>query len=203
VRTEQPRVQAEDLVTNREPGDRPAGGLDLPGKFAAQDRPPGPAKTREQPPQERAGGTAVAVGPVDRRGPDLDQDLVLYRDRPLHLLDPLDIRRPVPVVHDRSHRLSVPQSPAAGVVRRARRSSTSARPGNSRPSPPARPGPAPAQHRPTAPRQDTPAGSPPRQISLICAARTAMPIQTAGVQNGGSLRGCTKSQVALRDGWPP
>ena len=36
-------------------------------------------------------------------GPDPDEHLVVGGHRTLHLLEPEDVGRPVPVVHDRSH----------------------------------------------------------------------------------------------------
>ena len=53
--------------------------------------------------EERFGGTEAAVRAVDGRGVDLDQNLVVLRDRPLDVFEPQDLRRPVPVVDDGSH----------------------------------------------------------------------------------------------------
>ena len=47
-----------------------------------------------------------AVRPSDGRGVDSDEDLVVLGHRPLDLLEPQDLGRPVPVVDDRSHALT-------------------------------------------------------------------------------------------------
>src|SRR6266446_1551152 len=46
------------------------------------------------------GVTSRAVRPGDRHGANLDEDLVLHRDRPLDLLESQNVWRPVPVVHN-------------------------------------------------------------------------------------------------------
>src|SRR5207244_3816885 len=53
---------------------------------------------------ERLRASPAAVGPVDRRGMDLDEDFVLLGDRSLDLFESQDFRWPVPVVDNGSHR---------------------------------------------------------------------------------------------------
>jgi hypothetical protein len=121
VCAERPRVEAEDLVSDREPGDRCAGCFDRARQFAAEDPPLGPPHSREEPPQERVGRTAVAICPVDRRGVDPDQDLIVLGYGPLYILESQDIGRPVPVVNGGLHSFFPP------ILWRATPSTTSRR----------------------------------------------------------------------------
>ena len=68
-----------------------------------------PEQAGEEAADEVLGAAKPGVGPVDRRRVDLDEDLVVLGHRPRDLLEPQDLRRPVPVVDDRLH-----GSPAGG-----------------------------------------------------------------------------------------
>ncbi len=96
-------LDAEDVVADLELGDGGADGLDLAGELDAEDPVLRPAKAGEEAGEERLRAAPAAVRPVDRGGVDLDEDLVVFRDRPLDLFEPQYLRRPVPVVDNRSH----------------------------------------------------------------------------------------------------
>src|SRR5712692_8127755 len=61
------------------------------------------AKERDRGSGLRVGFSGMDVEPVDRGGMHLDQDLVLFGDRLLHVLDPQDVCRAIVVVNDCSH----------------------------------------------------------------------------------------------------
>src|SRR5262249_28463752 len=108
VRGEPPRIDAKDLVTGCELGDGRAGCFALASHLGAEDIPPRPGETADEPADERLALTNPSVGPIDRRGADLDQDLVFLGHRPLDLGEPQDLRRPIPVEDNCSHQLPVP-----------------------------------------------------------------------------------------------
>ena len=84
---------AEDLVTGLELGDGRADGLDLAGHLHAGSSAWGDGGPSEAD-EERLGGAHAAVGPVDRRGADADQDLVFRGDRALDVLEPQNVGGP-------------------------------------------------------------------------------------------------------------
>ena len=94
------------MVANGELSDRFANILHLSRNFAAEDPPLGVSDTREETPYEWVGSAAVTVCLVDRRGVDLDEDLVVLRRRAPDFLESQDVRRAVPIVDDCSHRIS-------------------------------------------------------------------------------------------------
>ena len=63
----------------------------------------GPAEPREDAAEERRRVAVAAVRAVDRRRAHPDEDLVVLGNGTLDVLEPQDIRRPVPVADDRSH----------------------------------------------------------------------------------------------------
>ena len=97
------RADAEDLVSHLELGDGGAHGLDDAGQLHAADPVLRPAEAREEAREERVGRPVSAIGSRDRRGEDPDEDLALIRHGALDVLESLDLGRPVPVVHNRSH----------------------------------------------------------------------------------------------------
>ena len=120
---------AEDLVADGEFGDRHAGRFDLARQLAAEDPLLRSADARDGAADERDGQAATPVGftsravrPGDRRGADLDEDLVLFGDGPLDLFDMQNVRWPVSVIYDRSHEPSLrltQERSAAGAKPRA------------------------------------------------------------------------------------
>ena len=96
---------AEDLVADRELGHGRADRLDLAGELHPGDPPPraGAARRRARH-EERLGAAEAAVGAVDRRRVDPDEDLVVLGNGPLDLLEPQHLGRPVPVADDRLSR---------------------------------------------------------------------------------------------------
>ena len=80
--------------------------LDHSGELAAEDPPLRPQETGEEAADEVLGAAEPTVRPVDGRGVDPDEDLVVLGHRPLDLLEPQDLGRAVPVVDDRSHALT-------------------------------------------------------------------------------------------------
>jgi len=110
VCTEGESGNAEDVVTDRELADSGANSNDLPGELAAQDPLPRPADAKYQAAEEGDGRPATLVGfagrsvqPVHRRRVDFDQDFLLLGYRLLDLVESLHVRRPIPVVDNRSH----------------------------------------------------------------------------------------------------
>ena len=110
VRPEAEPTTAEDLVTDRELADRCADGFDLSRKFGAEDPLLRPAEAKDQAAHKGEGEAATSVGftcravqPIDRRGVDLDEDLILFGYRPLDVFEPQNVRRPVPVEDNGSH----------------------------------------------------------------------------------------------------
>src|SRR5262249_2394014 len=97
-------LDAEDLVADGELGDGRADRLDRAGELHAEDPLPRPADADEVADAERRRLQPAAVGAGDRRGADADEQIVLLRHRPVDLLEPLHLRRAVPVVDDRLHR---------------------------------------------------------------------------------------------------
>jgi hypothetical protein len=97
------RTDAEDAVADRELGDRWANCFDLSGQLAAEDPPVRSEEAGDEAADEILGAAKPAVRPVDRRGVDLHEDLVVLRHRPLDLFESQNVRRPVPVVDNRSH----------------------------------------------------------------------------------------------------
>ena len=100
----EPAADAEDVVADRELADRSAGCLDLSGQLGAEDPLLRSPHAGEHAPEERVGLANVAVCPVDRRGVDPHEHFVVLGYGSLDLFDSQDLRRPVPVVNDRSHR---------------------------------------------------------------------------------------------------
>ena len=103
VRAEPAGGAAEDLVPDGEPVGRSPEGLHLPGELDAEDLLLRSQEPGEEPPDEGARATDVAVGLRDRRRANPDEDLVVGRDGRLDLVDPQDVRRPVAVVDDGPH----------------------------------------------------------------------------------------------------
>jgi hypothetical protein len=95
------------VVTHLELGDGRADCLDLPRQLRAGDLPLGPQQAGDKAADEVLGAALRRIGPVDRRGVDLDEDFVVLGDRPLDLFQPQNLRRPVPVVDDRPHAVQV------------------------------------------------------------------------------------------------
>src|ERR1700730_5778834 len=91
------------MVTNGKLGDRCPDRFDLSGQLGAKDPLLRPADAEEQANEERLGATNAAVCPGDRRGVDLDEDLVVLWQWPLNLFESLHVWRSVPVVDNRSH----------------------------------------------------------------------------------------------------
>ena len=96
-------LDAEHLVPDLELGDGCADRLDLAGQLHPEDLPLRTAETGEEAADEDFGAAKPAVRPVDGRGVDLDQDLVVVGDGPLDLLESQNLRWPVPVVDNGSH----------------------------------------------------------------------------------------------------
>src|SRR5205807_3609318 len=101
---------AEDVVTDRELIDGCANCFDLSCQLNAEDPLLRSADTRDEAADEHdeqaatsVGFTSRAVRPGDRRGVDLDEDLVLFGDGPLDVFESLNVRRPIPVVDNCSH----------------------------------------------------------------------------------------------------
>ncbi len=104
---------AEDVVTDRKLADGCADCFDLSRQLVAEDSLPRSAEARDQAADERDGQAATSVGftssavrPGDSRGVDLDEDFVLLGDRPLDFCESQNVRRPVPVVDNCSHRFT-------------------------------------------------------------------------------------------------
>jgi hypothetical protein len=108
VCAEPPRVDAEDLVTDPELGDGRADCFDLTGQLGAEDLPLRPQETGDQAADEGLAAAKSAVGPGDRRGADLDEDLVLVRDGPHDIFESQDVRRTITVADNCSHGLTLP-----------------------------------------------------------------------------------------------
>ena len=66
-------------------------------------RQPRPSEPADEPTHDRSAGRAWVSDWVTVARADPDEDLVVLRDRLLDLLDPEDLRRPVPVLDDGSH----------------------------------------------------------------------------------------------------
>src|SRR5918995_2089349 len=100
-------ARPEEVVAHCELGDGSADRLDLARELAAEDPVPRPHEAAEEAPEERFGRAAMAVRAVDGRGADPDQEFVLPEARPLDVLEPQNVRRPVPVVNDRPHDFTI------------------------------------------------------------------------------------------------
>ena len=118
---------SEDLVADAERSNRGADGLDLAGEVDPERSPSRPTKSGDQPPEDRTGGAGVRVGLADGRGTDPDQDLVVFRNGPLDLLDPEHIRRPVAVLDDGFHAVTPYRVGCSPTRRRWRRIGTQER----------------------------------------------------------------------------
>ena len=94
---------AEDVVTDGELADGCADCFDLSRQLGAEDPLLRSAEAKEEANEEWLSCTNAAVRPGDRRGVDLDEDLVLLGDGPLDVFESQDVRRPVPVVDNCSH----------------------------------------------------------------------------------------------------
>jgi hypothetical protein len=108
VRAEPPRVDAEYLVAAGELGDGRADRLDRAGQLGPEDSPPRSRETTDQTAYERLTRPEPAIGPVDGRRVDPDQDLVRLRRGPGYLFQPQHVGRPVRVVDDSFHWLYAP-----------------------------------------------------------------------------------------------
>jgi hypothetical protein len=98
---------AENLITNRQGADSCADVFDLSGQLAAEDAPLRPAWSGDEAVEdERLRATKRAVRPADDSCVDLDQDLIVPRHRLLDLFHPQNRWRSIPVMHNRSHRLT-------------------------------------------------------------------------------------------------
>lgn len=109
MRSKPEPTRAEDLIADRELADRRADRFDDTRKLAAQDPLPWPPDARDELADEGDQQAAAPVGlasravrPRDSRSVDLDEDFVVLGYGPLDLFDSQDLRRPVPVVDDRS-----------------------------------------------------------------------------------------------------
>ncbi len=98
------------MVTDRELVDSGANCFDLSRQLAAEDPLLRSADARDEAAEERDDQAATSVGftsrsvqPVDRRGVDLDEDLVLFGYRPFDVFESQNVRRPVPVVDNCFH----------------------------------------------------------------------------------------------------
>ncbi len=139
---------AEDVVADRELRHRAADCDDDACELHAGCPVPRPQHAGEEAREERLGGAEPAIRAIDRRGADLDEDFVVFRDRSLDLLDPQDLGRSVAVEHDCSHRPTsshrfvafggsgrraprpVPRGRAPRVARRPNRAAPGARSGS-------------------------------------------------------------------------
>ena len=106
VGSEALRMDSEHLVPGRELRDRRPDRLDLTGELGAEDRLRGVAQAAEGPDDIRLTGAEPAVGPVDRGGVDLDEDLVVRRHRLRHISELQHLGGPIPRVDHRAHRFT-------------------------------------------------------------------------------------------------
>ena len=103
MRPEAVGVDAEHLVPCRELGHRRSDRLDLSGQLGAEDRLLRAAQTAESSDDIRLAGAEPAVRPIHGGGVDLDEDLVIGRDRLGDVGELQDIRGAVPRVDHRAH----------------------------------------------------------------------------------------------------
>jgi hypothetical protein len=96
-------AEPEHPVADREGGDPAADRLHLAGELGPEDRHPRPPQPDEEPVEERLGRPHPAVGPVHRDRMDPDQHVVVLDGRLLHLNDPDDLRRTVPIANRCPH----------------------------------------------------------------------------------------------------
>src|SRR5918996_3789450 len=80
--------------------------LHLAGQLAAEDLPLRSEQTGGEAGEEILGAAKSAVGPADRRGVDLDEDLVVLGYWLLDLIESQSVRRPVPLVDNCSQALT-------------------------------------------------------------------------------------------------
>src|SRR5260370_6153532 len=97
------RGASEHVVADGEPADRCPDCFDLSRQLCAQDPLPGSPQAEDQADQERLTRPNAAVGTGHRRPVTLHEHLVIAGDGPLDVFEPLNLRRPVPVVDDRFH----------------------------------------------------------------------------------------------------
>jgi hypothetical protein len=119
---------AEDMVTDRELIDGCANGFDLSCQLGAEDPLLRSADAGDEAADEHdeqaapsVGFTSRAVRPGDRRGVDLDEDLVLFGDRPFDFCDAQHVRRPIPVIDNCSHAFTSSQQFRCTLRKRAAR----------------------------------------------------------------------------------
>ena len=105
-------IDPEDVVADLELADGCADRFDLTGKLAAERFPLRSEEAGEEAADEGVAAAHPGIRPVDRRGMDLDEDFVVLWNGPLDVSEPQNVRGPVPVVDDRSHR-SFRDHPAA------------------------------------------------------------------------------------------
>jgi len=96
-------TDAEDAIAIGEVPDRRPDRCDLTSQLAAEDPPLRPAQTDEEADEEGMGAAPAAVGAVDSGRVDLDEDLIVFGDGLLDLLEALHLRRAIAVVDHRSH----------------------------------------------------------------------------------------------------
>ena len=95
---------AEDMVADLELDHGGAHCRDLARELHAQDPMVRSAEAGEEAARVEFGASEAAVGPVDRRGVDPDEHLVVLRHRPSDLFHSEDLRRPITVVDNGTHR---------------------------------------------------------------------------------------------------
>ena len=101
VRAEDAR--SEDAVADAELGHGVPDLRDFAGELGAEDPLLRPTDTGEEAAEERMRGAPGRVRPRHRRRAHPDEYLVLLRHRARHVLEPQDVRRPVPIVDDGPH----------------------------------------------------------------------------------------------------
>jgi hypothetical protein len=98
-----PRPHAEDPVAHGELAHAGPDLRDHARQLGAHDSLLRAQEAGDEPADEELGAPKPGVGSGDRRRVDLDEDLVVLRDRPVQCLEMQDLRRPIPVVDDGSH----------------------------------------------------------------------------------------------------
>ena len=102
-----PCIDAEDLVADLELGYGRARCFDLTSHLRAEDLPPRLWETADEAAEERLALANPSVCPVDRRGANPDEDLILFGCRRLDVFKPQHLWWPVPLEDDCSHSLPV------------------------------------------------------------------------------------------------